>query len=79
MARAVCLDETSKHLLRDTRAPLPAQPGRLQREDRACEREGVVIRFLACAPFVGQRWVTVTERRAKVSWAHLINVLVVGR
>jgi hypothetical protein len=72
----VCLDETSKQLLRDARAPLPAQPGRPQREDYEYEREGVVNLFLACAPLEGQRWVTVTDRRTMVDWAHLIKELV---
>jgi hypothetical protein len=72
----VCLDETSKQLLRDARAPLPAQPGRPQRVDYEYEREGVVNLFLACAPLEGQRWVTVTDRRTMVDWAHLIKELV---
>ena len=55
----ICLDETSKQLLRDARAPLPLRPGRPARTDYEYEREGVVNLFLACAPLEGQRWVTV--------------------
>ena len=72
----VCLDETSKQLLRDARAPLPPAPGQPQRVDYEYEREGVVNLFLACAPLAGQRWVTVTARRTRVDWAHLIKELV---
>jgi hypothetical protein len=72
----VCLDETSKQLLRDARAPRPPAPGRPQRVDYEYEREGVVNLFLACAPLEGQRWVTVTDRRTRVDWAHLIKELV---
>jgi DDE superfamily endonuclease len=72
----VCLDETSKQLLRDGRAPLPPAPGRPQRVDYEYEREGVVNLFLACAPLEGQRWVTVTDRRTRVDWAHLIKELI---
>jgi DDE superfamily endonuclease len=72
----VCLDETSKQLLLDARAPLPPAPGRPQRVDYEYERQGVVSLFLACAPLEGQRWVTVTARRTRVDWAHLIRELV---
>lgn len=72
----VCMDEVSKQLLRDTRAPLPMQPGQTQRVDYEYEREGVVNLFLFCEPLHGQRWVTVTERRTKVDWAHQIKDLV---
>ena len=72
----ICLDETSKQLLRDARAPLPARPGQPQRVDYEYAHEGVVNLFLACAPLEGQRWVTVTARRTRVDWAHLIKELV---
>jgi len=72
----VCMDETSKQLLRDARAPLPPRPGQPARVDYEYEREGVVNLFLACAPLAGQRWVTVTARRTMVDWAHLIKALV---
>ncbi len=72
----VCMDETSKQLLRDTRAPLPMQPGQVERVDYEYERGGVLNLFLICEPLAGRRWVTVTERRTKLDWAHLIKELV---
>jgi transposase len=72
----VCMDEVSKQLLRDTRPPLPIRPGQLQRVDYEYAREGVVNLFLFCEPLQGQRWVTVTEQRTKVDWAHQIQDLV---
>lgn len=72
----VCMDEVSKQLLRDTRMPLPMRPGQLQRVDYEYAREGVVNLFLFCEPLQGQRWVTVTEQRTKVDWAHQIQDLV---
>ena len=72
----VCMDEVSKQLLRDTRAPLPMQPGQVQRMDDEYEREGVVNLFLFCEPLQGDRWVTVTERRTKLDWAARIKELV---
>jgi DDE superfamily endonuclease len=73
----VCMDEVSKQLLRDTRGPLPMEPGRVQRrEDYEYERAGVVNLFLFCEPLRGRRWVDVTERRTKCDWAHQIKELV---
>ncbi len=72
----VCMDETSKQLLRDTRPGLPLAPRRPRREDHEYERGGVVNLFLFCAPLEGQRWVEVTARRTKTDWAHQIKNLV---
>ncbi len=71
----VCLDETSTQLLRHVRPPLPAAPGQPARLDPEYEREGVLNLFLTCEPLTGRRWVTVTERRTKVDWAHQIQEL----
>jgi hypothetical protein len=37
----VCLDETSKQLIIETRAPIPAKPGQPARHDYEYERNGV--------------------------------------
>ncbi len=37
----VCLDETSKQLVSETRTPLPLQPGEPERYDYEYERQGV--------------------------------------
>ena len=42
----VCLDETSKQLIRETRIPLPHGPGREARVDYEYERAGVVNLFM---------------------------------
>jgi transposase len=72
----VCMDETSKQLLRDTRESLPAKPGRVERIDYEYEREGVVNLFLFCEPLAGKRWVDVTDHRTKADWAEQIKELV---
>ena len=72
----VCMDETSKQLLRDARLPLPTEPGKPQRRDYEYERGGVVNLFLFCEPLLGRCWVDVTERRTKTDWAHQIKELV---
>src|SRR5690348_18468322 len=69
----VCLDETSKQLLRDTRASQPPAPGRPRRVDDAVddadEHEGVVNLFRCGEPLAGRRWVDVTARRTRREWA----------
>ncbi len=72
----VCMDEASKQLLRDSRAPLPLKPGQVTRVDYEYEREGVANLFLFCEPLAGRRWVAVTEHRTKADWARQIQELV---
>ena len=44
----VCLDETSRQLLAEVTAPLPAAPGRPARQDYEYVRQGVCNVFLVC-------------------------------
>ncbi len=53
----MCLDETSKQLIVETRAPIPAKPGRKARHDYEYERNGVADLFMAFAPLEGWRHV----------------------
>ena len=48
--RSVCLDETSKQLIIETRAPIPAKPGQPARHDYEYERNGVANLFMVFAP-----------------------------
>ncbi len=59
----VCLDETSKQLIIETRAPIPAKPGRKARHDYEYERNGVANLFMVFAPLEGWRLVKVTAPR----------------
>jgi hypothetical protein len=72
----VCFDETSKQLIQETRLPLPAQPGQVQRYDYEYERNGVRNLFLFFEPLAGQRHLKVTERRTKKDWAECMKYLV---
>jgi transposase len=75
----VCMDETSKQLLRETRRSLPMGPGRPERADYEYERGGVANVFMFIEPIAGRRWVDITERRTKTDWAHQIKELVDAR
>ena len=46
----VCLDETSKQLIAETRTPIPAKPGQPARYDYEYERNGVANLFMIFAP-----------------------------
>jgi transposase len=72
----VCMDETSKQLLRDAHQPLSMAPAWPERQDYEYERGGVVNLFMFFEPLRGRRWVDVTEQRTKVDWAHQIKDLV---
>ena len=72
----ICMDETSKQLLRDASQPLPIGPGRPQRQDYEYERDGVVNLFMFTEPLTGRRWVDVTEHRTKADWARQIKEMV---
>lgn len=71
----VCFDESGKDLKAHTRPPLPMAPGRDAREDSEYARHGSANLFLAYAPYLGWRQITVTERRTAVDFAHAIREL----
>lgn len=67
----VCLDETSKQLIAETRTPIPMKPGRPARCDYEYERNGVANLFMLFAPLEGWRHVAVTDRRAASDYAQV--------
>lgn len=72
----VCMDESSKQLIGETRLPLPATPGQPECYDFEYVRNGVNNLFLFCEPLRGWRQVTVTERRTKTDWAYAVRDLI---
>ena len=69
----VCMDETPRQLIRETRVPVPAAPGRPARHDYEYERCGTCNVFMATEPLAGRRMTRVTERKTKVDWAHFLD------
>jgi len=63
------MDETPKQLIKETRQPIGACPGRLAKYDYEYERRGVCNIFLASEPLVGTRIVKITDRKTKQDWA----------
>ena len=71
----VCLDETSKQLLAETRVPIPMKAGRPARFDYEYERNGVANLFMMFAPLEGWRRVEVTDRHAATDYAQILKDL----
>jgi len=71
----VCLDETSKQLIAETRVPIAAKPGRAARFDYEYQRNGTANLFMMFAPLEGWRHVKVTDRHAAVDYAQLLKEL----
>ena len=72
----VCMDETSKQLVKETRVPIAAGPGRVQCFDYEYERNGVANVFMFCEPLGGWRHASVTDHRTKLDGAQQIKDLV---
>ena len=62
----VCMDETSRQQVKETRVPRPARPGEAAVYDYEYERNGTSNLFMLFAPLEGRRRVEVTARRTKV-------------
>ena len=72
----MCLDETSKQLVGETRQSRPPRPGSAMSYDYEYQRNGVSNLFMLFAPLEGWRRVEVTDRRTKVDWAEVVRKLV---
>lgn len=71
----VCLDETSKQLIAETRLPMAAKPGRPARFDYEYRRNGTANLFMLFAPLEGWRHVVVTDRHAALDYAQVLKDL----
>lgn len=71
----VCLDETSKQLVAETRAPVPMRPGQPARYDYEYQRNGTANLFMLFAPLEGWRHVKTTDRRTAVDFAQVLKDL----
>lgn len=69
----VCMDEKPYQLLDETRNPIPAKPGKLERIDSEYKREGTCSIFIFTEPLAGWRYAEAFPRRTKVDWAHRVK------
>lgn len=75
----VCIDETFKQLIGETRQPLRSKPGAIERYDHVYTRNGVSSLFVAFEPLRSWRTIWVTDRRRRLEWAQFVSSLIRGR
>lgn len=69
----VCMDESPKQLIGETKGPIAASPGKAAKYDYEYRRCGVCNIFMACEPLAGKRIVKITERKTKTDWAYFLE------
>ena len=71
----VCMDESPKQLIKQTRIPLARKPGQDTKEDYEYSRQGVVNIFMANEPLKGKRYVRIKSRKTKKDWAYFVRYI----
>ena len=71
----VCLDETSRQLIEETRVPIAVKPGEPKKVDYEYRRNGVVDLFMIFEPLAGQRHVMITDSRKRTDFANCIEMI----
>ena len=71
----VCMDETTKQHIKESRIPIAMKPGRNKCYDHEYERNGVSNLFMFFSPTEKRRHVKVTDRRTKTDWAQAMKEL----
>ncbi|KAA6335103.1 hypothetical protein EZS27_016639 [termite gut metagenome] len=69
----VCMDESPKQLIGETKTPIKAKPGSAEKHDYEYVRNGVCNVFMSNEPLAGKRYVKITERKTKKDWAAFIE------
>lgn len=69
----VCMDESPKQLIKETRQSIAMKPGKAKKIDYEYERSGTCNIFMANEPLKGLRYIEVRERKTKRDWAVFIR------
>jgi transposase len=72
----ICMDESPKQLISETKMPIPVSPRQPAKYDYEYKRCGVCNIFLAFEPLAGKRIVKITERRTKQDWSYFLENIV---
>jgi hypothetical protein len=67
----VCIDETNKQLIIETR--IPCTQGQVEKVDSEYERNGVANVFMLSEPLAGKRETIVTETRTSIDFANVMK------
>ena len=69
----VCMDESPKQLISETRQSIPMSPGFEKKCDYEYARCGICNVFMVNEPLAGKRHVKLTDRKTKIDWAILVR------
>lgn len=69
----VCMDESPKQLISETRQSIPMSPGFEKKCDYEYARCGICNVFMVNEPLAGKRYVRVTDQKTKKDWANLVR------
>lgn len=69
----VCMDESPKQLIGETRIGTQMEPGKEKRIDYEYSRKGTCNIFMVNEPLAGKRRVKITQTKTKLDWAELIK------
>ena len=71
----VCLDETTRQLIGETRTPLSAEKGKPRRYDYEYVRNGVAHLFVMFEPLMSKRFVQICESHTQIEFANCLQQL----
>ena len=71
----VCMDESPKQPIRQTRIPIARKPGQDAKEDFEYSRQGVANIFIANEPLKGKRYIRIKKSKTKRDWAYFVRYI----
>ena len=71
----VCMDESPKQLIKQTRMPIARLPGQDEKEDYEYSRQGVANIFMANEPLQGKRYIRIKKSKTKKDWAYFVRYI----
>jgi len=69
----ICMDEGLKQLIGETKTPIEAKPGSVEKFDYEYVRNGTCNIFMSNEPLTGKRFVKITERKKQEDWAYFVE------
>ena len=72
----VCMDESTKQQVKETKKPLAISPGQPERFDHEYERNGVAHLFMFSEPLAGKRFVEIRDQHTKAEWVECMCKIV---
>jgi hypothetical protein len=69
----ICMDESPKQLIAETRSGTPMQSGKPATQDYEYIRHGVCNIFMANEPLKGKRYIEITEQKTRKDWALFVK------